>query len=35
VICSAKDVSHFTKVLPEAKLIGEVIKQSGARVVIE
>ena len=34
VICSAKDVSHFTKSLPEAKLIGEVVRQSGARVVI-
>jgi len=36
VICSPKDVSHFTKSLPEAKPIGEVIKQTGkARVVIE
>jgi phosphoribosylformylglycinamidine cyclo-ligase len=35
VICSPKDVSHFTKALPEAKIIGEVVKQKGARVVIE
>jgi phosphoribosylformylglycinamidine cyclo-ligase len=35
VICSAKDVSHFTKSLPEANIIGGVVKQTGARVVIE
>lgn len=35
IICSADNVDHFTKMLPEAKVIGEVIKQSGARVVIE
>jgi phosphoribosylformylglycinamidine cyclo-ligase len=35
VICSAKDVGHFTKSLPEAKIIGEVVKQGEKRVVIE
>jgi phosphoribosylformylglycinamidine cyclo-ligase len=35
IICSAKDVRHFTESLPEAKIIGEVVKQSGARVIIE
>lgn len=35
IICSADNVDHFTKMLPEAKVIGEVIKQSGVRVVIE
>jgi phosphoribosylformylglycinamidine cyclo-ligase len=36
VICSADNVAHLTKALPEAKLIGEVVKQKGrARVVIE
>jgi phosphoribosylformylglycinamidine cyclo-ligase len=36
IICSPQDVSHFTKSLPEAKLIGEVVKQAGEkRVVIE
>ncbi len=36
IICSPENTDHFTKVLPEAKLIGEVIKQgSKARVVIE
>lgn len=36
VICSPKDVSHFTQALPEAKVIGEVIRQKGkAKVVIE
>ncbi len=35
IICSADNVDHFTKALPEAKLIGEVIRQAGARVVIE
>jgi phosphoribosylformylglycinamidine cyclo-ligase len=35
IICSPENVDHFTKALPEAKLIGEVIKQIGkARVVI-
>jgi phosphoribosylformylglycinamidine cyclo-ligase len=34
IICSTGDVSHFTKSLPEAKLIGKVIKQGEARVVI-
>lgn len=35
IICSTDKVSHFTKALPEAKVIGEVIKQAGkARVVI-
>jgi len=36
IICSPCDADHFTKALPEAKLIGEVVKQtSKARVVIE
>ena len=36
VICSSEDVSHFTAGLPEIKVIGEVVKQSGnARVVID
>jgi phosphoribosylformylglycinamidine cyclo-ligase len=35
VICFKGNVDHFIKMLPEAKVIGEVIKQSGARVVIE
>jgi len=35
VICSPQDVSQFTKALPEAKVIGEVVKQAGkARVII-
>jgi len=35
VICSPDKVDHFTRVLPEARVIGEVIKQEGeARVVI-
>jgi len=35
VICSPDNVDHFTKALPEAKLIGEVVKQAGkARVII-
>ena len=35
VICSPDNVDHFTKALPEAKVIGEVIEQVGrARVVI-
>jgi len=35
IICSKDNVDHFTKMLPEAKVIGEVINQKGARVVIE
>ena len=35
IICSPDNVGHFTKALPEAKLIGEVIKQGEARVVIQ
>jgi phosphoribosylformylglycinamidine cyclo-ligase len=35
VICSPENTDHFTKSLPEAKIIGEVIKQTGERVVIE
>jgi phosphoribosylformylglycinamidine cyclo-ligase len=36
VICSPGDAAHLTKVIPEAKVIGEVIKQTGeARVVID
>jgi len=36
VICSTGDVERFTKALPEAKVIGEVIKQTGkARVIIK
>ena len=36
IICSPDNVDYFTKVIPEAKVIGEVIKQTGkARVVIE
>jgi len=34
VICSNGNVDHFTRVLPDAKVIGEVVKQKGARVVI-
>jgi phosphoribosylformylglycinamidine cyclo-ligase len=34
VICSTDNVGHFTKALPEAKVIGEVIKQREARVLI-
>jgi len=34
IICSPDNVDHFTKALPEAKIIGEVIKQGEARVVI-
>jgi len=35
IICSPGSVDHFTKALPEAKIIGEVIKQTDkARVVI-
>jgi phosphoribosylformylglycinamidine cyclo-ligase len=36
IICSKGDVDQITKTLPEAKVIGEVIKQTGkARVVID
>jgi phosphoribosylformylglycinamidine cyclo-ligase len=36
IICSADNVDHLTKVLPEARVIGEVIKQTGkARVIID
>jgi phosphoribosylformylglycinamidine cyclo-ligase len=35
IICSSDDVANITKALPEAKVIGEVVKQKGARVVIE
>jgi len=36
VICSKDNVDHFTKVLPEAKVIGEVIKQKKEeRVIID
>jgi phosphoribosylformylglycinamidine cyclo-ligase len=36
VICSPDNVDHFTKALPEARVIGEVVKQVGeARVIIE
>jgi len=35
IICSSDNVDRFTKALPEAKLIGEVIKQGEARVIIE
>jgi len=36
IVCSTKDVEQFTEALPEAKVIGEVVKQEGkARVVIE
>ncbi|HUV55862.1 MAG TPA: AIR synthase-related protein, partial [Dehalococcoidales bacterium] len=36
VICAPKDVSQFTKALPEAKVIGEVVQQAGkARVTIK
>ncbi len=35
IICSAGNVDHFTKSLPEAKLIGEVVKRGEARVIIE
>ena len=35
IICSPENVNRLTKALPEAKVIGEVIKQGEARVVIE
>jgi len=34
VICSPENVNRLTKALPEAKIIGEVIKQGEARVII-
>jgi phosphoribosylformylglycinamidine cyclo-ligase len=35
IVCAGSNTDHFTKMLPEAKVIGEVIKQKGkARVVI-
>jgi phosphoribosylaminoimidazole (AIR) synthetase len=35
VICAKSDVASITKALPEARVVGEVIKQTGkARVVI-
>ncbi len=36
IVCSPDDVDQFTKALPEAKVIGEVVEQVGkARVVIQ
>ena len=35
VFCSPENVKQFNKALPEAKIIGEIIKQTGARVVID
>jgi len=36
VICKADNVDHFTRVLPEARVIGEVIKQKKEeRVIID
>jgi phosphoribosylformylglycinamidine cyclo-ligase len=36
VVCSPKDASRFTETLPEAKVVGEVVEQSGeARTIIE
>ncbi len=36
VICSSENVDQLLRALPEAKVIGEVVKQAGkARVVIE
>lgn len=35
VICSPENVDQLTKALPEAKLVGEVVKQEEARVVIK
>ncbi len=35
IICSTDNVSRLTKALPESKVVGEVVKQKGARVVIE
>lgn len=35
IICSSSNVDQITRSLPEAKVIGGVIKQKGARVVID
>ena len=35
VICSPDNVDHFTRALPEARVIGDVIKQKEARVIID
>jgi phosphoribosylformylglycinamidine cyclo-ligase len=35
IICSTDNVASMTGALPEAKVIGEVIKQNGARVIID
>jgi phosphoribosylformylglycinamidine cyclo-ligase len=35
IVCSPDNVDRFTKTLPEAKIIGEVVKRAEARVVIE
>jgi len=35
IICSTNSVANITKALPEARVIGEVIKQTGARVIIK
>jgi len=36
IICSTDNVDQLTKAMPEAKVIGEVVKQKGeARVVID
>jgi len=35
IICSSSNVDHFTRVLPEARVIGEVIKQKEARIIID
>ena len=36
VVCSPEDTGKFTEALPEAKVVGEVVRQSGtARTVIE
>ncbi len=36
VICSPQNVAKLTKALPEAKVVGEVVKQAGkARVIID
>jgi phosphoribosylformylglycinamidine cyclo-ligase len=35
IIISSDKVDHFTKMLPEAKVIGEVVKQQKERVIID
>ena len=36
VVCAPEDVKKLTKALPDAKIVGEVVKQSGeARVIID